>query len=107
MTFTSMARLVASVMSSTLDQPAAGSSSRYPCMTPKPMTPTGIANCMTFETVFAAVGLDQRTDREMLPSMAPGTHHLQSSGANWLFSRSSVSVLTARPPVTIPSTVQS
>jgi hypothetical protein len=66
-----------------------------------------MANCMTFETAFAAVGFDQRTDREMLPSMVPGSHHLQSSGANLLFRRSSVSVLTARLPVTMPSTVQS
>ena len=77
-------------------------------MSPKPMTPTGMANCMTFESVFAAVGFDQQDGvGEVRRRWCPGTHHLQSSGASWSFRRSSVSVLTARPPVTMPSTVQS
>ena len=71
------------------------------------MTPTGIANCMTFESVFAAWGFDQVTDFDRSPSMVPGTHHLQSSGASLSFRSSKVRVLTTRPPVTMPSTVQS
>ena len=38
-------------------------------MSPNPMTPTGMANCMTFESVFAATGFAQRTVRAMSPSM--------------------------------------
>ena len=59
------------------------------------------------ESVFAASGFDQVADLERSPSIGPGTHHLQSSGASLSFRRSRVSVLTTRPPVTIPSTVQS
>src|SRR5512136_2312478 len=98
-----MARLVASVMSSTSAQPSDGASRRYAWIRPNPMTPTGTANCMTLEIVSAAWGFDHLAEFERFPSIEPGTHHLHSDGARLLFRSMSVSVLATSAPVTMPS----